>query len=77
VGGGSVPAHGDIIELQLTPQELQVSLAIQRGLTNANAAAELFLSVKTIEYHLSNIYRKLGINSRTQLIRILSEGRST
>ncbi len=73
--GGSVPAHGDIIELQLTPQELQVSLAIQRGLTNANAAAELFLSVKTIEYHLSNIYRKLGINSRTQLIRILSENR--
>jgi DNA-binding NarL/FixJ family response regulator len=73
--GGSAPAHGTIIELQLTPQELQVSLAIQRGLTNANAAAELFLSIKTIEYHLSNIYRKLGISSRTQLIRILSENR--
>jgi DNA-binding NarL/FixJ family response regulator len=73
--GGSVPAHGDIIELRLTPQELQVSLAIQRGLTNADAATALFLSVKTIEYHLSNIYRKLGINSRTQLIRILSENR--
>jgi DNA-binding CsgD family transcriptional regulator/predicted ATPase len=62
-----------IIEQRLTRQELQVSLAIQRGLTNADAAAELFLSVKTIEYHLSNIYRKLGINSRTQLIRILGE----
>lgn len=74
--GGSAPAHGAIIELQLTPQELQVSLAIQRGLTNANVAAELFLSVKTVEYHLSNIYRKLGIHSRTQLIRVLGEGRS-
>ena len=75
--GGSAPAHGDIIELRLTPQELQVSLAIQRGLTNADAATELFLSIKTIEYHLSNIYRKLGISSRTQLIRILSEDRTT
>ena len=75
--GGSAPAHGDILEQRLTPQELQVSLTIQRGLTNADAAAALFLSVKTVEYHLSNIYRKLGIHSRTQLIRILSEGRST
>lgn len=74
--GGSAPVHGDIIELRLTPQELQVSLAVQRGLTNAEAAAALFLSVKTIEYHLSNIYRKLGISSRTQLIRVLGEGRS-
>jgi DNA-binding CsgD family transcriptional regulator len=75
--GGSAPAHGDIIERRLTPQELRVSLAIQRGLTNADAAATLFLSVKTVEYHLSNIYHKLGINSRTQLIRILGEGRTT
>lgn len=73
--GGSAPAHGDIIELRLTPQELQVSLAIQRGLTNAAAAAALFLSVKTVEYHLSNIYRKLDIRSRTQLIRVLGERR--
>ncbi|MGH3719908.1 MAG: CHAT domain-containing protein [Pseudonocardiaceae bacterium] len=65
------PAHGDIIELRLTPQELSVCLAVQRGRTNAGAAAELSLSVKTIEYHLSNIYRKLGISSRTQLIRVL------
>jgi DNA-binding CsgD family transcriptional regulator len=73
--GGSAPAHSDIIELQLTPQELQVALAIQRGLTNAATAAALFLSVKTVEYHLSNIYRKLGIRSRTQLIRALGESR--
>jgi DNA-binding NarL/FixJ family response regulator len=73
--GGSAPAHADIIELLLTPQELQVSLVVQRGLTNAAAAAALFLSVKTVEYHLSNIYRKLGIRSRTQLIRVMGERR--
>jgi DNA-binding CsgD family transcriptional regulator len=72
--GGSAPAR-DIIELQLTPRELQVALAIQRGLTNAATASALFLSVKTVEYHLSNIYRKLGIRSRTQLIRVLGHRR--
>jgi DNA-binding CsgD family transcriptional regulator len=73
--GGSAPAQGDPIEQKLTPQELRVALAVQRGLSNADAATALFLSIKTIEYHLSNAYHKLGINSRTQLIRILSEGR--
>jgi DNA-binding NarL/FixJ family response regulator len=74
--GGSAPATGTIVELTLTPQELRVSLAVQRGLTNKDAAAELFLSVKTIEFHLSSIYRKLGISSRTQLIRVLDVGRT-
>jgi DNA-binding CsgD family transcriptional regulator len=74
--GGSAPAQGDPIAQRLTPQELRVSLAVQRGLSNADAAAELFLSIKTIEYHLSNVYHKLGINSRTQLIRMLNEGHS-
>jgi DNA-binding CsgD family transcriptional regulator len=50
--------------LQLTPQELQVALVVAGGATNAEAAAQLFLSPKTIEYHLSNAYRKLGIRSR-------------
>ena len=75
--GGSAPATGTIIKLKLTPQELRVALAIQRGLTNTDVAAELFLSVKTVEFHLSSIYRKLGISSRAQLIRVLNEGRTT
>ncbi|MGQ0778313.1 MAG: ATP-binding protein [Pseudonocardiales bacterium] len=54
---------------QLTPQELQVALIVADGASNVEAAAQLFLSAKTIEYHLSNIYRKLGIRSRTQLAR--------
>ncbi|WP_067500981.1 AAA family ATPase [Actinoplanes sp. TFC3] len=51
----------------LTPQELQVALVVGRGATNHEAAATLFLSQKTIEYHLSNIYRKTNIRSRTEL----------
>ncbi|GAA2510587.1 LuxR family transcriptional regulator [Winogradskya humida] len=55
----------------LTPQELQVALVVGRGATNHEAAATLFLSQKTIEYHLSNIYRKTNIRSRTQLASVL------
>ena len=46
--------------LRLTPQELQVALVVAAGATNVEAGAQLFLSPKTIEYHLSNAYRKLG-----------------
>jgi DNA-binding CsgD family transcriptional regulator len=56
---------------RLTPQELQVALTVARGATNREAAAALFLSPKTIEFHLRNIYRKLGIKSRTQLVRLM------
>ena len=57
---------------QLTAQELQVAFAVAKGLTNQEVAATLFLSVKTVEYHLSNIYRKLDLRSRGQLIRKVS-----
>lgn len=53
----------------LTPQELQVALAVAHGATNREAAAALFLSPKTVEFHLGNIYRKLGVRSRTELVR--------
>ena len=59
---------------QLTPQELQVALEVARGSTNREAAAALFLSPKTIEFHLRNIYRKLGIRSRTELVRRVLSG---
>ncbi len=51
----------------LTPQELQVSLLLAAGRTTREAAAALFLSPKTIEYHLRNAYRKLSIHSRDEL----------
>jgi DNA-binding CsgD family transcriptional regulator len=61
---------------ELTPQELQVALPVAEGKTNKEAAAELFLSPKTVEFHLASIYRKLGVSSRRELIkRFSAEGR--
>ncbi|MFK4043002.1 AAA family ATPase [Nonomuraea wenchangensis] len=51
----------------LTPQEYQVAHAVVRGATNREAASALFLSAKTIEYHLGNVYRKLSVHTRTEL----------
>jgi DNA-binding NarL/FixJ family response regulator len=44
-----------------------VALVVARGASNQEAAAALFLSQKTIEYHLSNIYRKMNVHSRAEL----------
>ncbi|GAA2216420.1 LuxR family transcriptional regulator [Nonomuraea monospora] len=51
----------------LTPQELQVALQVSEGASNREAAERLFVSVKTVEYHLSRVYRKLGVGSRADL----------
>ncbi|MEY9931355.1 DNA-binding CsgD family transcriptional regulator [Catenulispora sp. GP43] len=53
--------------LALTERELSVAHLIVDGRTNQEAAAELYVSQKTVEYHLSNIYAKMGISSRRQL----------
>jgi class 3 adenylate cyclase len=55
----------------LTSQELQVAMTVAEGATNREAASRLYLSPKTIEMHLSRIYRKLGISSRSQLARLI------
>ena len=57
----------------LTGQELRVAAAVQRGASNRDIAADLFLSPKTVEFHLRQIYRKLDVHSRTQLIAALAE----
>ncbi len=51
----------------LTPQELQVARLVAGGMSNREAAAVLYLSPKTIEYHLAHIFAKLGIRTRYQL----------
>jgi DNA-binding CsgD family transcriptional regulator len=55
---------------QLTPHELQVAVMVANGATNREAAGALFLSPKTIEFHLTHIYRKLGARTRTELAAI-------
>ena len=54
----------------LTAQELQVARQVSEGLTNRDVAAQLFISPRTVDHHLRNVYRKLGISSRTELARL-------
>jgi DNA-binding CsgD family transcriptional regulator len=56
---------------RLTPQEFQVARLVADGRSNRDIAAALFLSPKTVEFHLGSIHRKLGTRSRPQLIHLL------
>ncbi|HZT94516.1 MAG TPA: LuxR C-terminal-related transcriptional regulator [Gaiellaceae bacterium] len=60
-------------DVSLSPHESQVAALVQRGATNKEVAATLFVTEKTVEYHLSNIYRKLGIRSRAELAWLLTQ----
>jgi DNA-binding CsgD family transcriptional regulator len=60
----------------LRPTEQRVAELVSSGMTNRDVAAELFISQKTVEANLTQIYRKLGLRSRAQLARKLGEGRS-
>nr|WP_238356842.1 helix-turn-helix transcriptional regulator [Kribbella italica] len=57
----------------LTPQERQVAQLLAGGHSTREAAAKLFLSPKTVEYHLRKVYTKLGIHSRAELAEQLTE----
>ena len=60
-----------------TPQERRVAAAVRRGASNRDIAADLFLSPKTVEFHLRQIYRKLDVHSRTQLVAALAAEKDT
>jgi DNA-binding CsgD family transcriptional regulator len=79
--GGAAAAEGDSAQKEavaaagldeLTAHELQIARLVAYGMTNREVAAKLFLSPKTIEYHLSQIYRKLDLRSRTQLASLMA-----
>ena len=62
---------------ELTAHELQVALMVAEGRTNREVAAALFLAPKTIEHHLSVIFRKLDVKRRTELGRVFADELAT
>ena len=73
--GESIPRRDPTAPEKLTPQELQIALQVAEGKTNRDVAAALFLSPKTVEFHLTRVYRKLNIHSRAELVRLFSSER--
>jgi DNA-binding CsgD family transcriptional regulator len=70
--GVTRPRDGGALD-ELTPQEREIALLVTGGATNREVAAQLFLSVRTVEYHLHKIYTRLGITSRVALAGAVNE----
>jgi DNA-binding CsgD family transcriptional regulator len=69
--GEKVRKRGDETRDQLTPQEAQVARLASERLSNTEIGAQLFISPRTVEYHLHKVFTKLNISSRVQLDRAL------
>ena len=66
-------SNGDDSDPDLSKRELTILHALQSGLSNKQIAKELFLAEQTVKFHLTNIYRKLGVSSRTEAVRYAYE----
>jgi DNA-binding NarL/FixJ family response regulator len=69
--GERVRKRTDATRGDLTPQERQIAELARSGLSNSEIGARLFLSPRTVEWHLHNVFTKLGIGSRRALRKAL------
>ena len=67
------PDRAASLAAALTEAELRVAFAVGNGASNREAADELYISPKTVDFHLQNIYRKLGLRRRGQLAVLVRE----
>ncbi|HEU5265865.1 MAG TPA: AAA family ATPase [Jatrophihabitans sp.] len=68
--GESARKRDDSTTTELTAQERQVARQVAQGLSNREVAAQLFLSPRTIDFHLRNVFAKAGITSRGELVQL-------
>jgi DNA-binding CsgD family transcriptional regulator len=71
------PTKQSFDPVRLTAQELAVARRAAAGMSNRDIAAEMLISVKTVQFHIGNVYSKLGVRSRVQLASRLSETQET
>ena len=63
---------GEMLVARLSPAEASIVRLVAEGCSNKQIAAQLVVSLKTVEYHLSNLYRRLGFTSRVKLAQLAS-----